>query len=97
MLGHETNTWSLFQRNQQSLSIRSSRTLNVSRFSRTVDSLNNVVMCYQQLVVELKFFLQPLQMAEGSVLVDVLHLPEKLFPVGSVLRERCEHGGVCSK
>lgn len=42
-------------------------------------------------------FLQPLQTAESSVLVDVLHLPERLFPIGSELRDRCENGGVCSK
>ncbi|KAI6200598.1 Inositol 1,4,5-trisphosphate receptor [Aphelenchoides besseyi] len=84
-------------RNQQSLSVRTNRHLNAPRYSRTVDSQNNVVTCYQQLVDELKLFLQPLQSAESSVLVDVLHLPERLFPVGSKLRDRCEHGGVCSK
>ncbi|KAI6214303.1 Inositol 1,4,5-trisphosphate receptor [Aphelenchoides besseyi] len=84
-------------RNQQSLSVRTNRHLNAPRYSRAVDSQNNVVTCYQQLVDELKLFLQPLQSAESSVLVDVLHLPERLFPVGSKLRDRCEHGGVCSK
>ncbi|CAD5219928.1 unnamed protein product [Bursaphelenchus okinawaensis] len=84
-------------RNQQSLSIRGNRTLNAPRFSRAVDSMNNVVMCYQQLISELRVFLLPLQGAESSVLVDILHLPEKLFPIGSALRDRCEHGGVCSK
>jgi hypothetical protein len=70
-------------RNQQSISVRTNRHLNPSaRYSRTVESQNNVVTCYQQLVEELKSFLQPLQTAESSVLVDVLHLPERLFPVG---------------
>uniref|UniRef100_A0A183CC87 Inositol 1,4,5-trisphosphate receptor n=1 Tax=Globodera pallida TaxID=36090 RepID=A0A183CC87_GLOPA len=39
----------------------------------------NVVCCFQLLVSELCQFLRPLQSAECSVLVDVLHFPEKLF------------------
>lgn len=42
-------------RNQQSISVRANRHLNPSsRYSRTVESQNNVVTCYQQLVDELK-------------------------------------------
>lgn len=46
---------------------------------------------------EFKVFALPLQAAEASVLVDVLHTPERLFPVGSELREKCENGGVVAK
>uniref|UniRef100_A0A915CQ64 Inositol 1,4,5-trisphosphate receptor n=1 Tax=Ditylenchus dipsaci TaxID=166011 RepID=A0A915CQ64_9BILA len=85
------------KRNRNSLSLRTNRSLAAPRFSYTIDSLTNVVTCYQHLVSELKFFLQPLQAAESSVLVDVLHFPESLFAQGSRLQELCEHGGVCSK
>lgn len=57
----------------------------------------NVVMRYQQLIEQFKLYLQPLQAAEGSVLVDILHFPERLFPRNSRLREECENGGVVSK
>uniref|UniRef100_A0A914ER69 Inositol 1,4,5-trisphosphate receptor n=1 Tax=Acrobeloides nanus TaxID=290746 RepID=A0A914ER69_9BILA len=83
-------------RNQQQVSnTRANRTLALPR-SRMNDS-SNVVMFYHTLVTEFKIFLQPLQVAEGSVLVDILHFPERLFPPGSALREQCEHGGVVSK
>lgn len=39
----------------------------------------------------------PLVNAELSVLVDVLHQPELLFPEGSDARNRCESGGFISK
>uniref|UniRef100_A0A914UXI8 Uncharacterized protein n=1 Tax=Plectus sambesii TaxID=2011161 RepID=A0A914UXI8_9BILA len=66
-------------------------------FSKTFEGYANVVTCYQALVVAFKSFLLPLQAAEASVLVDVLHAPERLFPVGSELREKCEGGGVVAK
>uniref|UniRef100_A0A914YSR1 Inositol 1,4,5-trisphosphate receptor n=1 Tax=Panagrolaimus superbus TaxID=310955 RepID=A0A914YSR1_9BILA len=84
-------------RNQTSIIERSRRMVGGPRYSRTVDNTTNVVMCYQQLIIDFKLFLQPLQAAEGSVLVDVLHFPERLFPLGSPLRVKCEHGGVVSK
>ena len=49
------------------------------------------------MIGEFKYFLLPLNAAEGSVLVDVLHMPELLFPVGSHLRDQCSKGGVVSK
>lgn len=76
---------------------KSKRNLTGPRYSKTLDNNTNVVMCYQQLIIDFKLFLQPLQAAEGSVLVDVLHFPERLFPIGSALRVKCEHGGVVSK
>ena len=36
--------------------------------------------------------LKPLAAAELSVLVDVLHRPELLFPYASQAREMCERG-----
>lgn len=72
--------------------------MSAPQFSYTIDSLNNVVMCFEHLVAELKMYIQPLQAAESSVLVDVLHFPEKLFDAGySGLKELCAKGGVCSK
>ncbi|CAJ0918564.1 unnamed protein product, partial [Mesorhabditis belari] len=57
----------------------------------------NVVNCYQMMVGEFKFYLLPLHAAEGSVLVDVLHMPQLLFPIGSTLREQCAKGRVVNK
>ena len=41
--------------------------------------------------------LKPLVQAELSVLVDVLHRPELLFPVNTEARQKCESGGFISK
>ena len=41
--------------------------------------------------------LRPLVQAELSVLVDVLHRPELLFPMGTDARQKCESGGFISK
>ncbi|VDO18911.1 unnamed protein product [Heligmosomoides polygyrus] len=49
------------------------------------------------MIGEFKFYLLPLHSAEGSVLVDVLHTPDLLFPVGSSLREQCAKGAVVTK
>ncbi|PIO54640.1 hypothetical protein TELCIR_23990, partial [Teladorsagia circumcincta] len=49
------------------------------------------------MIGEFKFYLLPLHSAEGSVLVDVLHTPDLLFPVGSALREQCAKGAVVTK
>ncbi|KAH7730957.1 ITR-1 protein [Aphelenchoides avenae] len=53
--------------------------------------------CTTQLICELRLFLQPLQAAESSVLVDILHWPEHLVKNASEGRERFDEGGVCSK
>lgn len=71
--------------------------LSMPHFSKTIENHTNVVTCYQAMAAEFKIFALPLQAAEASVLVDVLHTPERLFPVGSELRERCENGGVVAK
>ncbi|PAV87625.1 hypothetical protein WR25_26593 isoform A [Diploscapter pachys] len=57
----------------------------------------NVVTCYHMMIGEFKFYLLPLHAAEGSVLVDVLHTPEMLFPQESKLRDQCAKGGVVTK
>ncbi|EJW77912.1 hypothetical protein WUBG_11178 [Wuchereria bancrofti] len=49
------------------------------------------------MVNEFKMFALPLQTAETSVLVDVLHAPERLFISGSDLYQRCENGVVIGK
>lgn len=49
------------------------------------------------MIGEFKFYLHPLHAAEGSVLVEVLHTPELLFPEGSALRDQCARGGVVAK
>lgn len=49
------------------------------------------------MVDEFEKFAQPLQAAETSVLVEVLHAPERLFPIGSDLSEKCKGGGVIAK
>lgn len=41
--------------------------------------------------------LRPLVLAELSVLVDILHRPEMLFPPETEARKRCENGGFISK
>ncbi|VDD89339.1 unnamed protein product [Enterobius vermicularis] len=83
------------KRNQAN--IRNRAQLSMPHFSRTIENHTNVVTCYQAMVGEFKVFALPLQAAEASVLVDVLHTPERLFPVGSELREKCENGGVVAK
>jgi hypothetical protein len=47
----------------------------------------------QDIVVLLEKQLRPLVQAELSVLVDVLHCPEALFPAGT----KCEIGGFISR
>eukprot|EP00058_Branchiostoma_floridae_P014304 XP_002599792.1 hypothetical protein BRAFLDRAFT_70263 [Branchiostoma floridae] len=51
----------------------------------------------QDIVSLLEDQLRPLVQAELSVLVDVLHRPELLFPPGSEARQNCESGGFISK
>lgn len=91
-----------FQRNQQTM--RASRPEGSSASSSLPANATcptNVVSCYQLLVSELDEFLRPMQAAESSVLVDVLHFPEKLFTVGgnaTAHRELlCEGEGVRAK
>uniref|UniRef100_A0A8C9YB61 Inositol 1,4,5-trisphosphate receptor n=1 Tax=Sander lucioperca TaxID=283035 RepID=A0A8C9YB61_SANLU len=50
-----------------------------------------------QVVSALEDRLRPLVQAEHSVLVDVLHRPELLFPENTEARKKCESGGFISK
>lgn len=49
------------------------------------------------MVSEFKTFALPLQAAETSVVVDVLHAPERLFASSSDLVQECENGIVIAK
>ncbi|XP_075250121.1 inositol 1,4,5-trisphosphate receptor-like isoform X7 [Convolutriloba macropyga] len=57
-------------------------------------SLNykNIIDGLQEVVILLERHLKPLAAAELSVLVDVLHRPELLFPQSSTARAMCERG-----
>ncbi|GMS96579.1 hypothetical protein PENTCL1PPCAC_18754 [Pristionchus entomophagus] len=84
--------------NQQTLNVRNrANSLLAMGANSTVDQSANVVTCYHMMVGEFKYYLLPLHAAEGSILVDVLHVPQLLFPPGSDLRDQCAAGGVVSK
>ncbi|XP_012780770.1 inositol 1,4,5-trisphosphate-gated calcium channel ITPR3 [Maylandia zebra] len=57
----------------------------------------NIIEKLQDIINTLEERLKPLVNAELSVLVDVLHQPELLFPEGTDIRQRCESGGFISK
>lgn len=52
---------------------------------------------FKDIVSALEDRLRPLVQAELSVLVDVLHRPELLFPENTDARRKCESGGFISK
>ncbi|XP_041654917.1 inositol 1,4,5-trisphosphate receptor type 3 [Cheilinus undulatus] len=73
-----------------------------SRSSRPIAPSNpwdykNIIEKLQDIINTLEERLKPLVNAELSVLVDVLHQPELLFPEGTDARQRCEAGGFISK
>ncbi|XP_078103892.1 inositol 1,4,5-trisphosphate-gated calcium channel ITPR1 isoform X3 [Sander vitreus] len=57
----------------------------------------NIIERLQDIVSALEDRLRPLVQAEHSVLVDVLHRPELLFPENTEARKKCESGGFISK
>uniref|UniRef100_M4A104 Inositol 1,4,5-trisphosphate receptor n=1 Tax=Xiphophorus maculatus TaxID=8083 RepID=M4A104_XIPMA len=57
----------------------------------------NIIEKLQDIVSALEDRLRPLVQAELSVLVDVLHRPELLFPENTDARRKCESGGFISK
>ncbi|XP_074645592.1 inositol 1,4,5-trisphosphate receptor-like [Tubulanus polymorphus] len=57
----------------------------------------SIIEGLQDIVSLLEDQLRPLVQAELSVLVDVLHRPELLFPVGTEARRKCESGGFISR
>ncbi|XP_078678588.1 inositol 1,4,5-trisphosphate receptor-like isoform X5 [Branchiostoma floridae x Branchiostoma belcheri] len=72
----------------------SSRRDSIMAISRDTRS---IIEGLQDIVSLLEDQLRPLVQAELSVLVDVLHRPELLFPPGSEARQNCESGGFISK
>uniref|UniRef100_A0A8C8HBT3 Inositol 1,4,5-trisphosphate receptor n=1 Tax=Oncorhynchus tshawytscha TaxID=74940 RepID=A0A8C8HBT3_ONCTS len=60
-------------------------------------SYRNIIERLQDIVSALEDRLRPLVQAELSVLVDVLHRPELLFPENTDARRKCESGGFISK
>lgn len=78
--------------------------LSAARTPRREPSLSNVfqndrsiIEGLQDIVSLLEDQLHPLVQSELSVLVDVLHRPELLFPPGTEARKKCENGGFISK
>ncbi|KAJ7999043.1 hypothetical protein DPEC_G00211300 [Dallia pectoralis] len=65
--------------------------------STTSISYRNIIERLQDIVSALEDRLRPLVQAELSVLVDVLHRPELLFPENTDARRKCESGGFISK
>ncbi|XP_049622307.1 inositol 1,4,5-trisphosphate receptor type 1 isoform X2 [Suncus etruscus] len=57
----------------------------------------NIIERLQDIVSALEERLRPLVQAELSVLVDVLHRPELLFPENTDARRKCESGGFICK
>nr|XP_013011803.1 inositol 1,4,5-trisphosphate receptor type 1 isoform X11 [Cavia porcellus] len=57
----------------------------------------NIIERLQDIVSALEDRLRPLVQAELSVLVDVLHRPELLFPENTDARKKCESGGFICK
>ncbi|XP_067860775.1 inositol 1,4,5-trisphosphate-gated calcium channel ITPR2 isoform X2 [Heptranchias perlo] len=57
----------------------------------------NIIEKLQDMVSTLEQQFQPMVHAEFSLLVDVLHSPELLFPEGSDAQLRCESGAFMSK
>uniref|UniRef100_A0A3Q2R0F9 Inositol 1,4,5-trisphosphate receptor n=1 Tax=Fundulus heteroclitus TaxID=8078 RepID=A0A3Q2R0F9_FUNHE len=83
-------SWRLSVRNSQ-LSTRRESVVTVSRDYR------NIIERLQDIVSALEDRLRPLVQAELSVLVDVLHRPELLFPENTDSRKKCESGGFICK
>ncbi|XP_026791591.1 inositol 1,4,5-trisphosphate receptor type 1 isoform X12 [Pangasianodon hypophthalmus] len=73
---------------------------NASRRDSTISAskdYRNIIERLQDIVSALEDRLRPLVQAELSVLVDVLHRPELLFPENTEARKKCESGGFISK
>ncbi|XP_062843047.1 inositol 1,4,5-trisphosphate receptor type 1 isoform X3 [Trichomycterus rosablanca] len=73
---------------------------NASRRDSTLTTskdYRNIIERLQDIVSALEDRLRPLVQAELSVLVDVLHRPELLFPENTEARKKCESGGFISK
>ncbi|KAM9483268.1 inositol 1,4,5-trisphosphate-gated calcium channel ITPR1 isoform 2-T2 [Clarias gariepinus] len=80
-------SWRLSARN----AVRRDSVLTASRDYR------NIIERLQDIVSALEERLRPLVQAELSVLVDVLHRPELLFPEHTEAHRKCESGGFICK
>ncbi|XP_076468931.1 inositol 1,4,5-trisphosphate-gated calcium channel ITPR1-like isoform X4 [Babylonia areolata] len=92
---------SLFERSQiilrstnRWLSVRQNRRESSPATSR---DYRTIIEGLQEIVGTLEEQMRPLVQAELSVLVDVLHRPELLFPPGTEARKKCETGGFISR
>ncbi|XP_070192864.1 inositol 1,4,5-trisphosphate-gated calcium channel ITPR1-like isoform X2 [Littorina saxatilis] len=92
---------SLFERSQiiqrstnRWLSVRQNRRESSPAASR---DYRTIIEGLQDIVATLEDQMRPLVQAELSVLVDVLHRPELLFPPGTEARKKCETGGFISR
>nr|XP_039253543.1 inositol 1,4,5-trisphosphate receptor type 1-like isoform X2 [Styela clava] len=65
--------------------------------SAASQSCREIIEGLQDIVAVLEDQLRPLVQAELSVLVDILHRPELLFPMETDARKQCENGGFISK
>ncbi|KAG1683402.1 Inositol 1,4,5-trisphosphate receptor [Nymphon striatum] len=63
----------------------------------TMKNDRNIIEGLQDIVSLLEDQLRPLVQAELSVLVDILHKPENLFPGGTEARKKCKDGGFICK
>lgn len=80
-----TNRW---------LSVRQNRRESSPATSR---DYRTIIEGLQDIVATLEDQMRPLVQAELSVLVDVLHRPELLFPSNTEARKKCETGGFISR
>nr|CAB3257468.1 inositol 1,4,5-trisphosphate receptor type 2 [Phallusia mammillata] len=79
---------------------RSLRSATISRRDAEAvagQSYRDIIEGLQDIVSVLENQLHPLVQAELSVLVDILHRPELLFPIDTDARKQCEGGGFISK
>ncbi|XP_055933546.1 inositol 1,4,5-trisphosphate receptor-like isoform X7 [Argiope bruennichi] len=99
----DTQVAAMFNKNAM-ISKHTRAWLSAARTPRRVPSSTNVfkndrsiIEGLQDIVSLLEDQLHPLVQSELSVLVDVLHRPELLFPPGTEARKKCENGGFISK
>ncbi|XP_035209634.1 inositol 1,4,5-trisphosphate receptor type 1-like isoform X3 [Stegodyphus dumicola] len=99
----DTQVAAMFNKNAM-ISKHTRAWLSAARTPRRIPSSVNVfkndrsiIEGLQDIVSLLEDQLHPLVQSELSVLVDVLHRPELLFPPGTEARKKCEHGGFISK
>ncbi|XP_076363094.1 inositol 1,4,5,-trisphosphate receptor isoform X2 [Tachypleus tridentatus] len=99
----DTQVSSMFNKNSV-ISKHTRAWLSASRTPRREHSSSSlyrnersIIEGLQDIVSLLEDQLNPLVQSELSVLVDVLHRPEHLFPPGTEARKKCENGGFISK